>query len=379
MLFEARQALEALRRPAVGRRISKIFGNAVPGVVSPRIPVGPPLTIYWIVNTACNLRCKMCDIGLHETTGTFYKALRGSGTATEISHDRFVSVIDEIKASRPLVCINGTEPLLYGPLFDALAYCSSAGLKTSVVTNGYKLPDCAESLVDAGLSQLIISLDGPASVHNDIRGKTDSFQRCISGTRKAKAYAASQGKKLEVYVNFAITSMNAGHLVDFVEAVANEPIDAIDFTHSWFITPENAVEHNALFGDRYPVTKSCLSENADPFKVDIDLLFDQMQQVKHVKNVSFLPFWNKHRLRQFYHEPGRFMYPNARCMASWFIAQIFANGDVVPYSRCHNQPLGNINDGRFLEIWNGRAMKEWRAFITKHRKMPMCKRCDLVY
>jgi radical SAM protein with 4Fe4S-binding SPASM domain len=147
----------------------------------------------------------------------------------------------------------------------------------------------------------------------------------------------------------------------------------------WFISDENAEEHNRIFGNLYPVSKSCFNEYVNPAGVDIECLHRQISELKERPKVNFLPAWTKTELEKFYKNTGVFMRPGARCMASWFIIQILANGNVIPYSRCHNKSFGNINNNPFLSVWNGPEIKQWRRFIKKNKKMPMCKRCDLVY
>src|SRR3972149_2983200 len=67
------------------------------------------------------------------------------------------------------------------------------------------------------------------------------------------------------------------------------PLTSINFTYMWFIDPATAQEHNKEYGDRYGVTESCYSEWIDPFAVDIDVLADQIAQLKDWPRGYFSP------------------------------------------------------------------------------------------
>ena len=95
--------------------------------------------------------------------------------------------------------------------------------------------------------------------------------------------------------------------------------------------------------------------------------------------VQFMPRLSPRELRVHYHETERFLRARSRCLASWFVVQILANGAMVPYSRCHGHALGNVTSRPFADVWNGSRMRAWRRFMERHRRMPMCRRCDMVY
>ncbi len=138
-------------------------------------------------------------------------------------------------------------------------------------------------------------------------------------------------------------------------------------------------EHNELFGDRYPISVSCCDDYVHPAKVDVDILADQMERLRREPIVDFLPYLDRQQLKRFYHDPDRFMVKRPQCLASWYFLQILADGNATVYTRCHTEPLGNINEESFYEIWGGARMAQWRSFIRKQEVMPMCKRCDLAY
>jgi len=377
MLYELKKAVQAWRRPGVDTTSWRMLRNGA-SYYNPFSTSAPaPLTIYWSINSVCNLRCKMCDVGMFNEEGMFFKNLRIDRKLHEIDIEVFKRAIDEVAEDKPYIAITSTEPLMYKPLMEAIAHCTKRGLRTGVTTGAYMLPKMADALAEAGLTRLSVSIDGPPDVHNHIRGRTDSFDHSYRGMEMFAAACRRLGREPEIYINCTISNMNFDRLVDLYEAIAPLPISSINFTYLWVIDEETAAQQNALYGDRYSVTGSCYSEWTDPTKIDIDVLYDQIKQLKDRPRVHFSPLFTKEELRTYFHRPDEFVAAKGRCLASWFFLQILADGNVIVFTRCHNKPVGNIYKNSIPEIWNGSQMKDWRSFIRDVGRMPMCKRCDL--
>lgn len=384
MIDEFKKALAAREHAGISSQTSlpMLMRQAAPIALSPAGRARPPLTLYWSVNSVCNLRCKMCDVGSANPDSNFFANLRIDGKLREIPIERFKSVIDEVAPSRPMIAITSTEPLMYKPLADAIAHCTERGLETTVTTGGYLLPQRAQELAAAGLTRLAVSIDGPPAIHNEIRGRKDSFERSTDGIRKFREASEARGHTSEVLLSFTITNMNFGALVDFYKEVRDCGAHRINFTHMNFVTPELAEAHNAVWGDKYRATVNCLNEDTDPAKVDVNVLYSQIQEVKALDKdrhlVAFQPDWSREDLHKFFHAPSQFM-SRTRCVVSWFIAEIIASGEVIPYTRCYHVPLGNINDQSFTQIWNGPKARAWRQTLRKQKRFPACTRCDFAY
>ncbi|MBM4354809.1 MAG: radical SAM protein, partial [Deltaproteobacteria bacterium] len=126
-----------------------------------------PLMIYLEVTRRCNLRCRHCDIWMTE-------GKEGSALRPEMTADRIRSVLSELVPHGLLaVDLFGGEPLLRPELPGLVRDLREAGLHVTVTTNGTLLSDrVCEVLVEAGLSQLLVSLDGPGpAVHDRLRGR----------------------------------------------------------------------------------------------------------------------------------------------------------------------------------------------------------------
>jgi MoaA/NifB/PqqE/SkfB family radical SAM enzyme len=379
MLAELHKALTVSQHPGMDKHLNlpRLMWQGLPFLTSQKGYARPPLTLYWSVNSVCNLHCKMCDVGTPNPDSNFFKNLRINGQRTDIDIGRFKAVIDEVAASKPMISITSTEPLLYKPLGDAIRHCRERNLDIAITTGAYTLAKRAEELVEAGLTRLNVSIDGPPALHNEIRGRKDSFERSAEGIRLVKEEARKRNSSIEVLINFTITNSNYDQLVAFMDCLGDLPVDRVNFSYMNYVTRDMAGVHNAIWGDRYKATVNCLNEETSPDRVKVDVLCAQLAELKARgdKRVAVLPELSREELEIFHYQPQRFL-SSQRCMVSWFIGQIIANGDVIPYTRCYYIPFGNINEQPFMEIWNGEKMRAWRQDLRKHKRFPACTRCD---
>ena len=375
-----KKGLDASKHPGIGNpSLFALVYRALPYLTSFTGYARPPMTVYININSECNLHCKMCDVGTMNEASNFYKNLRIDKKSHELSLERFCTLIDEVEHFRPLIAINGTEPLIYKPLVRAVTYARKKGLRVSVTTNGYNLPEQAEALAVAGLTRLNVSIDGPPLLHNDIRGRKDVFERATSGIVMFWEAARKQGYTPEILINCTVTNLNYSRLLEFYDSISTLPVGRVNFVNMSFVTEEMAQDHNRKWSDKYPATVNCLSGNVQPDLVNVELLYRQVEAVrkKGGKRVCFLPLLCEEQLKKYFYRPMEFM-KGTPCMSSWFIVQIMADGEVIPYTRCYHIPLGNVNEQSFLEIWNGMNARAWRRDLRKNGRFPACSRCDMV-
>ncbi|MBI4506600.1 MAG: SPASM domain-containing protein, partial [Chloroflexi bacterium] len=164
-------------------------------------------------------------------------------------------------------------------------------------------------------------------------------------------------------------------LVAFMEAIGGWGFEGVTFSHMNFVTEEMAAAHNAQYGHVVEATASSIAW-ADPWKVDLDVLGEQVDQLRGRWRslVSFTPELERPELETYYRDHLAVV-RSKRCAVPWQSAQILADGDVVPISRCFNIPLGNIYDSSFADIWRGEKMALFRRELRDAGLFPACTRC----
>ncbi len=336
-----------------------------------------PKIIYLVVNSVCNLHCKMCDVGMNDKETYFYKNMVADARQ-ELDPTRLKALFEEVKKFKPLISITSTEPLLYGPLLEVCEYATKkCGLKVSINTNGLLLEDMAEGLLRAGITRIVVSLDGPPEVNDMIRGFSGGFNRVLAGMRKIDRI--KKQRKLR-YPRFAtihvVTNYNYDSLDRIPDYFSGIDIEKFIFSHMTFITQEMADAHNRIYAHIYPITHSCIGGGIDPKKVDVEVLWDQLDKVKRMlKNKAFFsPTMDKEDLQKYYLEPDSFV-GGHRCYIPWGVSQITASGDVIGLTRCFHYPMGNIYENSFKEIWNGDKLRRFRKDLRAKGAFVACSRC----
>lgn len=337
----------------------------------------PPKILYFSVNSVCNMKCKMCDIGQRENDFQFAKNLCFP-KSIELPLPIFIKVIDETLFFRPSVSIVATEPLMYSEIVSASIYVKEKGLNLSITTNGFLLERFTEPLIQVGLDHLWVSLDGTRELNDFIRGVEGSFDRAIRGISLVQILKKEmKSPKPTIHINFTISDLNCNNLLDFTKAILDEKVNSINFSHLNFVTEEMARRHNSQFNDFCPSTPGSIGQ-VNPQKIDLDGLHQQITEIRAFfpkDKVTFTPdLHSRTSLANYYHKPDLRMGKN-RCLVPWTTASIQPNGDMVVLARCFNYMLGSIMTQDFLEVWGGQRYHLFREELWKHKYFPACTRC----
>ena len=335
----------------------------------------PPSTVYVIINRACNLRCKMCDVGQQARDRQFYKIMSPSdGQALDLAALR--KLIEDVRSFRPTIAVTSTEPLLFSGLFDFATEVRAAGMDFQLTTNGLLLPEHAQDVVDSGVTSVWVSLDGPADVHNAIRGHPESFQRAVEGLRKIREISPRGGGGVQLCVNYTYSNHNATALTALLESLADVGVDAVVASHMNYVTEAMAADHNAAHGSFCEATAGSIGE-ADPSAVDVGAMWADIQAARGRSwpfSLSFGPDLDEQGLTDFYRH-GEVVVGPPRCRAPWTMAQLAANGDWVVSTRCFVKVMGNLREETFGQTWHGRPYREFRAWLRDTAISPACRRC----
>ena len=127
--------------------------------------------VMWHITNACNLNCKFC----------FSKFLRNDSSvlSTEVI-DKNISLFKKLGVLK--LDISGGEPLLVDSLPYIVDECHKAGIAVTLTTSGSGAVQNIEWLKTNwhSFSRIILSLDGPKDIHNELRGSHFAYQNFIA-------------------------------------------------------------------------------------------------------------------------------------------------------------------------------------------------------
>ena len=315
------------------------------------IDVLPVLVIF--PHNQCNCRCTMCDIWR-------------IGKAQQLSP---ADLEPHLSGFRKLgvswVVFSGGEPQLNEKWSYLANLVRSAGSRVTLLTAGLLLGAQAALVVDC-VDDVIVSLDGPAAIHNCIRRVPDAFERMADGVR------ALHRLKPQMPVRARCTVQKANHFslratVRSAKELGLTSVSflAADLASTAFNRPEAWSPHRA---DRVALNH----EEVEALQEEVDHLIDEyrtdLQSGFIVESAQKLGRIVDH----FRSYLGQAQDVAPRCNAPWVSAVIEASGDVRP---CFFHPiLGNIHRQTLTDIVNSAEALRFRSNLDVASN-EICKRC----
>ncbi len=158
-----------------------------------------PLTLLFLINRGCNLRCSFCDLWEGKQNVALEDAQR---------------LFDDARAiGTKTVVLTGGEPLLHPQFFELVAAARARGLSVNLTTNGTLVDRHWDRIAASGIDSLSVSIDGLPETHDRLRGRAGSFAATWAALERVVAHA-SAGGGLDPCVYFTVTRENVHELVD---------------------------------------------------------------------------------------------------------------------------------------------------------------------
>jgi MoaA/NifB/PqqE/SkfB family radical SAM enzyme len=342
----------------------------------------PPTSLSLYLTYRCNLRCTMCmqfrGNQKIPSSRTWYDRQQ------ELPLETWISLLDQVSSFRPWIHLLGGEPLLY-PRFTELVWeARKRRLNVHVQTNGTLLAGVADSLVQAGMTVVCISLDGPPEVHDAIRGVPGTFRKLEEGVQALLAARAKRRRPTPVLsVNCTISQDNIERLPEMVPLALRLGVETMQIQHPQFNSPAKEALHNKVLtperveklGLDMAFPSICEGEyyQSTINAADVAVLQKSLVQIRRLAAgkliVNFLPNLPLELLPAYYLDLD---YPFAQsCDYLWKNMKIFADGT---HSPCLNFQAGNIAADSFADMWNGPRMQKLRLLFQK-QLLPGCVRC----
>jgi radical SAM protein with 4Fe4S-binding SPASM domain len=314
-----------------------------------------PLYVKIKLTWRCNLRCTVCNVWRQSRENRLTLPVV-SGLAEELA---------ELGTEK--VHLSGGEALLYPPLMEAIPLFAEKRMRVNLTTNGTLLtPETAARLVESGIRNVSISLDGATpAVHDAIRGK-GNWKRTLRGIRNLRRAAKHARRKPHIRINTVITRSNYRDVVGLPEIAYQAGADRLT------LIPVDDP------GGRVRLNKRRIrefNEEVAPFLADRALAYGMIEVVGQA-----YPFGReKPDLES--SKAGlyaRGLYGLQSCYMPWVHAMIDPKGHVYPCCTMRSgRPLGNlIKEGSFRNVWEGTAFRRFRGTQAEGRPPASCHTCD---
>lgn len=321
------------------------------GTFDPVIRTLPILVLF--PHNRCNCRCVMCDIW----------RIRQTRRITVRDIEPHVESIRRLRVR--WVVFSGGEPQLNQDLEALSSLLRAAGIRLTLLTAGLLLESYALH-VGRLMDDVIVSLDGPRDIHNEIRGVPQTFERLSRGLEALRRVRP----QITVGGRCTVQRANCKALRATVCAAKSLALNSVSFlaadlTSQAFNRPEgwSPARQNEVAPDAVLVEQ--LEREVE------DLILEHSEDICS-GYISESPEKLRRIVFHFRAHLGQVRATAPRCNAPWVSAVIEADGAVRP---CFFQPaLGNIHDGALLDVLNSEQAVRFRETLDVATN-PLCKTC----
>jgi Fe-coproporphyrin III synthase len=163
-------------------------------------------------HSRCNCRCKMCDIWRTTEPQEFHVE----------DLNRQLQSIERLGVS--WVVLSGGEPLMHSDLWRLIAPLRDRRIRITLLSSGLLLGRHAASLVKL-VDDVIVSLDGPAQVHDSIRGVPGAYAVTAAGI----AAILERNPDFRISARCTVQRSNFRYLRDTVDTARQLSLYSISF------------------------------------------------------------------------------------------------------------------------------------------------------
>jgi MoaA/NifB/PqqE/SkfB family radical SAM enzyme len=125
----------------------------------------------------------------------------------------YARIVDAMEYASAVDFTGWGESMLYKDIYDMIRSAVDAGCQTYMTTNGTLLNETnCHALIDAGLNQLAVSVDGmSAATYDEIRTGAH-FETITENVQRLSRITRERGSSLEIAIAFTIQETNAHEL-----------------------------------------------------------------------------------------------------------------------------------------------------------------------
>lgn len=287
----------------------------------------------------CNCRCVMCDIW----------KIREPEAILMSDMERLLRSLVELGVR--WVAFTGGEPQLNSNLFYFARMLRSEGIRVTLLTAGLLLEEQAEA-VARNINDLIVSLDGPSTIHDQVRRVPHAFDRMKAGVRAVQQLR----NEITVRGRCTVQKVNRRALRATIDTAKAIGLRSISFLAA--DVASTAFNHLESWSAKQRSHVALESRDVDELETEIEALISFNVADLQSGYVVERPDKLRRIVSHFRACLGELEPVSPVCNAPWHSAVIDATGDVRP---CFFHPvLGNIHDQSLPEILNGPRALQFR-------------------
>jgi MoaA/NifB/PqqE/SkfB family radical SAM enzyme len=279
------------------------------------------------------------------------------------------------------IMIRGGEPFLFPGMIKLLDHIHQHGIFAAIDTNGTLLGQYAEDLVRIGHLHVTISVDGPESIHDQVRGVPGCFRRIRESVQKLSEHERKAGRPISKAICFVISPWSVKGLGEMPDVARSLGIETIAIVPYYFVPQAVGQEYEKLLREQWGCSAfSWRGFRHETSGMDMDEFCRQWTKykagLKGLKDYPYMAF-SEADYRTWFADARTPVGPT-RCQNVERLIDIQPNGDA---NFCVDFPdyiLGNVRNSTIESLWTSDRAQRFREYRRAH-PLPICHRCGAKY
>jgi len=262
------------------------------------------------------------------------------------------------------VVLSGGEPLLHTDLVPLCRFLQTLNVKLTLLTTGLLLSRRAHEVTEY-FDEVIVSIDGPAEVHDAVRRVAGAFALVCKGVAAVRALRP----EMRITCRTTVQRTNYSHLCATAQAAKQAGFDGISFL---------AVDLTSEAFNRPLVWPGERQNEIALTPAELDVLESQLTTLVMMEDELGTGFVCESQekldriVRHFRAHLGLASTQAPTCNAPWVSAVVETDGSVRP---CFfHPPVGDIRSHTLEEVVDGPRMRQFRQTLDVQSN-PVCRRC----
>jgi MoaA/NifB/PqqE/SkfB family radical SAM enzyme len=316
-----------------------------------RITSLPILVLH--AHSSCNCRCIMCDIWKTKESNSFSLA-------------RLRPLLHSIRELQVRwIVFTGGEPLMNPELPALCALLRAEEIHLTVLTTGLLLLRHAQQVVDS-FDDIIVSLDGPPAIHDQVRQVQRAFHTMQTGI------TAIRQKRPDMRITARTTVQKANHrnLRETVSTAKALGLDGISFLAA-DLTSE-AFNRATPWTDNRQAQIGLSFDEVHALAAEVEALVVEFRAEIEAGYISESAEKLRRMVHHFRAHLGLEQPRSPICNAPWVSAVVETDGTVRP---CFfHRPIGTLQTNDLVQVLNSEQALAFRAGLDVAAN-PVCNRC----
>jgi MoaA/NifB/PqqE/SkfB family radical SAM enzyme len=305
-------------------------------------------------HSACNCRCVMCDIW------------KGNHNLRQLSGQDVEGLLGALhRLGTQQVLMSGGEALLNPNFFRLCQILKKEGLRITLLSTGLLIDRHADQLLTL-VDDIIVSLDGDESLHDEIRNIPGAFRKLKEGVQLLHSLRPDY----RITARTVIHRLNFRGLPAIVKAAMEMGLDQISFLPA-DVTSEAFNRAEPWDAPRQHQILPA-EEELPEVQAVIEALIRDQRELFESGFIAESPEKFRKIGRYYTASYGLNPFPYKKCNAPWVSAVVEADGTVRPCFFL--PPLGNIHERTLDSILNGPEATRFRKTLDMDEN-ETCKRC----